>query len=53
MDLAAASGAVAETHAGYVVAGIAFKIVLFAVFGFDESYSIVSTTATGICQNRS
>jgi hypothetical protein len=53
MDLAGASDAVAETHAGYVVAGIAFKIVLLAVFGFDESHSTVSTTATGICQDRS
>jgi hypothetical protein len=35
-DLAAASGAVAEIHASYVVAGIAFKVVLLAVFGIDE-----------------
>ena len=35
-DLAAASDAVAEIHAGYyVVAGTAFKVVLLAVFGLD------------------
>ena len=35
-NLAAASDAVAEIHAGYVVAGTAFKVVLLAVFGLDE-----------------
>ncbi len=36
-DLAAASDAVTEIHAGYVVAGTAFKVLLLAVFGLDES----------------
>src|SRR5215210_368833 len=35
-DLAAASDAVAEIHAGYDVAGAAFKVILLAVFGLDE-----------------
>jgi hypothetical protein len=39
-DLAAASDAVAEIHAGYyVVAGTAFKVVLLAVFGLDVKSS--------------
>jgi hypothetical protein len=33
----AASNAVAEIHACYVVAGNAFKVVLLSVFGLDES----------------
>jgi hypothetical protein len=37
-----ASDAIAEIHAGYVVAGTAFKVVLRAAFGIDE---IVSGTA--------
>jgi hypothetical protein len=35
-DLAAASDAVTEIHAGYGVAGTAFKVALLAVFGLDE-----------------
>ena len=35
-DLAAASDAVAEIHASYVVAGNAFKVVLLAVSCLDE-----------------
>jgi hypothetical protein len=36
-DLAAASDAVAEIHAGYVVAGTAFKVALLAIApGLDE-----------------
>jgi hypothetical protein len=36
-DLAAASDALAEIHAGYVVAGTAFKVALLAIApGLDE-----------------
>jgi hypothetical protein len=35
-DLAAASDAVTEIHAGYGVARTAFKVVLLAAFGLDE-----------------
>ncbi len=38
-DLAAASAAGAEIHAGYVVAGTAFKVLLLAVFGLDVKSS--------------
>jgi hypothetical protein len=35
-DLAAASDGVAESYAGNIHAGTAFKVVLRAVFGLDE-----------------
>jgi hypothetical protein len=37
-DLAAASDAITEIHAGNGVTGIAFKVVLLAVFDLDEIF---------------